>query len=200
MQAPKPRQSTKDKPPSTVKAPARADWEAVERDYRTGQLTLRELQAKHGPPYATIGQRAKREGWTQDLRVAVRKATNAALIEELTTQATRGATQSHTNTVLAAAEANKQVILGHRKRLAVLTADAEWARAKLVALGGTVADVKEAAVVVAALESLSRLTKNVIAGEREAYALDDSAPPPKPPAEDYTPAQAYDTYREWLRG
>ena len=58
----------------------KADWEAVERDYRTGQYTLRELEAKHGPNNATISRHAANHGWTQDLSVAIKQATNAKLI------------------------------------------------------------------------------------------------------------------------
>jgi hypothetical protein len=33
------------------------DWEAIERDYRTGRFTLRELEAKHGTNNATIARK-----------------------------------------------------------------------------------------------------------------------------------------------
>ena len=40
----------------------RLDWEAIERDYRTGKFTLRELEAKHGANNATIARRAAMAG------------------------------------------------------------------------------------------------------------------------------------------
>lgn len=95
----------------------RHDWDAVERDYRTGKLTLKELEAKHGPGYADISRRAKKYEWSQDLRVAVKQATNAALIAETTKAVTNEAQTQTTNVVLAAAELNKQVILGDRSRI-----------------------------------------------------------------------------------
>jgi hypothetical protein len=95
----------------------RIDWEAVERDYRTGRFTLRELEAKHGPNNATIGRRAEREGWTKDLADAIRQATNAKLIAATTQQECSSAQQSAATTVLAAAEIGKQVILGQRSRV-----------------------------------------------------------------------------------
>lgn len=104
---------------TTKKTQARKkpDWEAVERDYRTGRFTLRELEKKHGPAFATIGQRAKREGWTQDLQEAVRRTTSAKLIESLVTHEAHKAAQGATQAVQAAAEVNKQVILAHRSRV-----------------------------------------------------------------------------------
>jgi hypothetical protein len=108
-----------------AKAPAkparkRIDWEAVERDYRTGSFTLKELEAKHGAGFADISRRSKKDGWTKDLRKVVRQATSAAIIAESVKAAQSGAQSTNdpnTNVVVAMAEANKDVILGHRKEL-----------------------------------------------------------------------------------
>lgn len=99
----------------------RVDWEAVERDYRTAQFTLRELADKHGATHTTISRRAEREGWTKDLTQAIRQATNAAVIEATVQQKCTSAHQSATDAVLGAAELNKQVILGQRARVAEAT-------------------------------------------------------------------------------
>jgi len=107
-------------PAATAQADAahtKTDWQAVERDYRTGKFTLRELEAKHGANNATILRRAKREGWTADLSKAVRQATNAALVQQVISEKCSAAQQDTAETVLAAAELNKQVILGHRRDL-----------------------------------------------------------------------------------
>lgn len=95
-----------------AEAPARryVDWEAVERDYRTGKYTLRELEAQHGISYAEISRRSKKQGWTKDLRQIIRQATDAALLQESVTNAQKAVTE----TVVVAAEVNKHVILGHR--------------------------------------------------------------------------------------
>lgn len=86
------------------------DWQAVERDFRTGRFTLRELGEKYRCTHAAVGKRARKEGWKQDLSSAVRSATNAGLIEA----AVAAGFQKTTDTVLAAAELNKSVILSHR--------------------------------------------------------------------------------------
>lgn len=95
----------------------RTDKEAVERDYRTGRFTLRELGAKHKCDHALIARWIKRHGWTQDLTAAVKSATNALVIQESVNKAVTEGQQTVTNTVLAAAELNAQVILGHRNRV-----------------------------------------------------------------------------------
>lgn len=92
----------------------RADWDAVERDYRTGKYTLRELEAKHGPSYAEISRRARKQGWTKDLREVIKQATDAAVLRESVTEAQKDVTE----TILVAAELNKQVILKHRGDIA----------------------------------------------------------------------------------
>jgi hypothetical protein len=63
---------------------ARADWEAIERDYRTGAFSDHELAVKHGNVVTrqAISKRAKEKGWTKDLTAAVRQATRAKVIEK----------------------------------------------------------------------------------------------------------------------
>ena len=64
-------------------AKRKTDWEAVERDYRTGKYTLRELETKHGADDGLISRKAKKSGWTQDLAIAIKQATSAKLAEQL---------------------------------------------------------------------------------------------------------------------
>lgn len=117
-----------DKPETATKTPARrnkpagvtpsgrkrADWEAIERDFRTGHFTLRELETKHGISYAQISRKSTELKWTKDLREVIKQATDAALLRETVTEAQKDATE----TVLVAAELNTRVILSHRKDLA----------------------------------------------------------------------------------
>ena len=91
------------------------DWIAIERDWRTGKFTDIELGKKYGVSAWSIERRRskdKTEGreWKQDLKDAVRHATNALVIEK----AVKGAITSTTETVLAAAMSNTEVIMGHR--------------------------------------------------------------------------------------
>lgn len=95
-------------------ARTRPDWEAIERDFRTGKFTVRELGAKHGTSYSQISRRATKEGWTKDLRGVIREATAAAVIRETVAAASAGAQTATAETVLVAAEVSKQVILQHR--------------------------------------------------------------------------------------
>ena len=140
------------------------DWEAIERDYRAGQLSNRELGRKHGPSHVAIGKRAKRDGWTKDLAKRVRDEVTTALV-------TGEVTTPHADAreiVKQAAAQGVEIVLSHRTDIAAL-------REKLEAL---IKRATEAAEV----ESLSRTLKNLVALERQAFNLDadgESAIPPQ---------------------
>ena len=150
----------------------RVDWDAVERDYRTDKFTLRQLEAKHGVSYAQICRKASEKKWTRDLRETIKRATDNALLLDAVT----AAQQSATNTVLVAAEVNKRIILGHRQRLTELADAVDQAKTKLLSLGDSVADIREAATFVQAAGNLASATKTLIEQERKAYQLDDEPP------------------------
>lgn len=97
------------------------DWDAIARDYRLGQFTLRELAEKYGCSHQAIAKRAKEQGWTQDLGEQIKQATNAKLVANLVNQQVASGGQAVANVVLAAAEINTNVILGHRKGLTEIT-------------------------------------------------------------------------------
>jgi hypothetical protein len=44
------------------------DWAAVERDYRSGVLSLRDMALKHGCSHSTIANHAGRQGWMPSRR------------------------------------------------------------------------------------------------------------------------------------
>ena len=158
------------------KAKPRADWDAVERDYRTGKYSLRELQARHGADHSLILRKARKEGWTQDLSIAIKQATNAKLVAALVNTEVNESHQKVTAVVFAAASENTRVILSHRTRLASLSDAVETAKAKLLLLGDTVADIREAATFVQAVGNLATATKTLIEQERKAFGLDDGLP------------------------
>ncbi len=132
---------------ASVVVRSNADWAAVERDYRTSQMTLRELASKHGCSHGRIAQRAKAEGWNRDLSGAIKHATDAKLIEAsvnslLTNQANQ-ATQELTNVVMAVAEVNTQVIVGHRTGLKRITSIKELLLSQIEQAAANMPDLAE---------------------------------------------------------
>lgn len=60
------------------------DWEAIERDFRTTNLSAAELAKRHGDVVTrqAINKRAREKGWQRDLTGAVAVATKAKVIQQ----------------------------------------------------------------------------------------------------------------------
>ena len=184
-------------PKPKPKAKPRTDWDAVERDYRTGKFTLRELEAKHDVSYAQISRKAKQLCWEKDLREAIKQATDSALLHDAVTDAQKNTTE----VVLVAAEMNKQVILGHRAGLARITgiktlllSQIEQAAANMPELSEIIEMVRnpdengrdrandllraamERGALVDDLKKLAEVDERVRKGEREAFSLNEPKP------------------------
>lgn len=103
------------------------DWDAIEREYRTGHWSIRALGTKHDVSAAAISKRAKRDGWVQDASAEVRERTRAALLiqpkdgkaePEVNTVNAKVNTKVNTPTqadIEVAVQTNVQVINRHRK-------------------------------------------------------------------------------------
>lgn len=48
-------------------AKSKYDWEAIEKDYRTGRFTNVQIGKMYGPTEGTIRNRATKHGWSKDL-------------------------------------------------------------------------------------------------------------------------------------
>ncbi len=97
------------------------DWEAIEADYRCGQLTIRQIAEKHNCTKTRIAQHAAKLGWTQDKTRAVNDATRAALLEasarayqEEAAKLGTAQGQALLTAIEAAAATNVQIIEGQR--------------------------------------------------------------------------------------
>jgi hypothetical protein len=61
-----------------------ADWDAIEREYRLGQLSIKEIARQQGGAVTDRGitRHAKVHGWTRDLSGAVRTRVRESLVRE----------------------------------------------------------------------------------------------------------------------
>jgi hypothetical protein len=158
--------------PKQTPARKRADWDAIQRDYRTSMFTLRELQAKHGADHGLISRKSRKESWTQELSAAIRQATNARLAEALVDAEVTKSHQKVTAVVAASADENTRIILGHRTRLTDLALSVDQAKEAVRLTGSEVTCIREAAVFMQAVCNLAAATKTLIEHERKAYGLD----------------------------
>jgi len=195
--------STKQQAKPQAKKP-KTDWEAVERDYRTGTFTLRELEAKYGPDNSTISRRAEKHGWTQDLSVAIKQATNTKVIEATVAARCSKTQQEISTTILAAADVNVGVILGHRAGLRRITNVRDLLLDQIEQAATHMADLAEVvemvrnpdengidrandalrkvlgrSALVDDLKKLADVDEKVRKGEREAFSIDAAAANPE---------------------
>jgi hypothetical protein len=61
----------------------RVDWVRIEKLYRAGMLSIREIGRECGTTASNIAYHAKKNGWTRDLTQEVRKRTRSKLLENM---------------------------------------------------------------------------------------------------------------------
>lgn len=165
------------------------DWEAIEREYRVGQLSVAEIGRQYGVSHTAINKRAKKDGWVRDLARQVRETVSARLVSEVSGGNARDA-------VDLAARRGVELVRQHRTTLGRAntiaaklldelesgTDDAENIEAEIeleteadrdprrrermlraVSLPGRAATLRE----------LSQSLKNLIPLERQAFSLDE---------------------------
>lgn len=158
----------------------KADWEAVEREYRAGQLSLRAIAGAHGLTEGAIRKRAKKEGWARALAEKVREGVREKLVR---LDGTQDGTQSQRATdkeiVEAASLRGLEVVTSHRRDLTQLHALKRIILTRLAAHlngeqpdGPFIGDKESPSDLV---EKLSRVTARLIPLERQAHNLDEDS-------------------------
>jgi len=128
---------------------AETDWNAIERDWRDGALSIRAIATSREVPESTIRGQAKARGWPPR-----EPSRNSPLGEAAPDDALRIASRQRRDIA----------------RLARLQDDLAAKARILVEAAGSVKELADAA---AAVERLGRITERLIALERQAFALDD---------------------------
>lgn len=178
----------------TKKQRARYDWEAVERDYRTGRYSLSELSAMHGPAKGTIHKRIKQGGWEKDLTGHVRQRTREKVIRStLSNEALEALEGDDQAIVEEAATLNAAVAAGHRKQLTAwraildkytdrLTEQLGRGKLSVQTRDGNVTEIDVPLDYIGkSLGAGTQALDRVVRMERESYGLDDD--PGDQPAE-----------------
>jgi hypothetical protein len=166
--------------------PARIDWEAVEREYRAGQLSLREIGRRHEISEGLVRKRAKKDGWERDLAAKVREKIKAEMVRADLREATSESTAEEA--INAAAARGVEVLTLHRRDIAILREQEQRLLAELgdvdnpplkTWMGQYQGSVIEHAHRIpvteraSALQALASVQHKRIALERQAYSLDD---------------------------
>lgn len=94
------------------------DWEAVEREYRVGIKTLRQIADEQGVSNPAIVKRAKRDGWERDLSAKIHAKAESLVSKQLVSNVVSKETAiAERQIVDASAEMMANVIRGHHKLL-----------------------------------------------------------------------------------
>lgn len=151
----------------TTKQP---DWEAIERAYRAGSLSLRSIADKYDTNEGTIRSRAKKHGWLRDLTEQVRTATKEKLSREFSrSDVTQRDVREDAQIVEEAATEAASVVLAHRVDLAQWRSISNKLRDALQGINVTEDNIGDFS---RSLNAGVDAQLKVIKGERQAYNLD----------------------------
>jgi hypothetical protein len=93
---------------------AGTDWELIERDYRAGVLSIREIAKRHEVSDTAIRKKAKAAGWERDLTEKVNEKVRTELVRSEVRTANP---QTEREIVEVAAATVVQVVRSHRKAI-----------------------------------------------------------------------------------
>jgi hypothetical protein len=174
----------------------KADWEAIEREYRAGQLSVSEIARQHGLSHTAINKRAKANKWERNLVEAVRQAAEAKLVSDgVSAETSREIVETAAARVVSVVRSHRSDIQTAREEASALLAELRDTRLNLDVIGDEIAASGEApnakrlmrqAVSLpgraATLRELSNSIKNFVGLERQAFNIDPKgtdAPDPK---------------------
>jgi hypothetical protein len=180
------------------KGRAPVDWESVERDYRAGMLSVREIARHAGVDEKAIRKRAKAKGWERDLTDKVRKQVRAALVRNEVRSEVRTEDDLRTEEEIVDAAAAQVVTLirEHRSDIRAQRATLDTLRQELDA--AMTAGNLPLSARTAILKDLSAVLKNLIPLERQAFNLDNPEPPKVSPSVNVNIAVVPDRFRQQL--
>ena len=156
------------------------DWEAVERDYRAGSLSIVAVSEKHGVSRTHLKAKAKAEGWLRDLSAAIAQRTQAkisaidvaALVEQSATQAANQSARTIQSAIEQASDVAAGVVIKHRASIRLEHERALAIEALLDNAMGNAVEVKDIATVAQTYKMLVDSKSKLRDQERTVFGLD----------------------------
>lgn len=171
----------------------RKDWEAIEREYRTGRYSNRELAREFEVAESTLRNRAKNENWTKDLTSQVKTRVREKLLRK---DCAASPPKTDTEIIEEAAATQVEVVRSHHKRIGQGTQVVDMLMGQLFLAAGSREELEEAVEQETAEDSniqrrnamlkaislpqqastalnLTTALKTLIGLDRQAFGLDD---------------------------
>lgn len=149
------------------------DWESVEKDFRAGLLSLREMSDIYGVSHVMIAKKAKQLGWARDLNARIQ-----AKADELVNKAQVNEKVNAVNEK-AIIDANAPIVaevrMRHRRDIYSLLEKANEYQSELDACG------EDLGKRVTILKAIADIKKTAIGLERQAFGIADTADGDKSP-------------------
>lgn len=148
------------------------DWEGIERDYRAGILSVREIATHFSVSHVAIAKRATRDGWERDLGAKIRAKADALVTKEAVTSLVTNETRL-TEKAIVDANASLQANVRNSHRTDIQRAKRLTNRLLDVLEGllGPKIEVERLREHIASLKQLTDTQRVVVAMEREAYGI-----------------------------
>lgn len=185
------------------------DWEAIEREYRAGQLSVREIASQFGCSHTAIQKAAKKGKWARDLSKAVAKAVARKTVAKV---ANLHADATDKEIIEAVAERGAEVNDIHRKDIRQSQTIVKMLHGQLVEAINSRSEIEETIIEetakdeeggktdfkrrslmlkavsipthIGCIKDLSIAQRNLITLERQAFNLDNSG---DDPGDDFVP-------------
>lgn len=160
------------------------DWEAVERLYVAGQLTIRQVADESGISVSTLTGKAKKLGWLRNLSSDIEALTKAKIaaidISELVEQSAQQSAQQSVQTIKDAIEQASDVAAGivikHRASVRLELDRAQAIEALLDEHMNSAEGLKDIGVVAQTYKTLVEAKSKLRDQERTIYGLDKDKP------------------------
>lgn len=165
------------------------DWEAIEREYRAGQLSVVEIGRQHDVSHTAINKRAKKEGWQRDLAKRVRQEASARLVSDSVSEANaeQAVNEAAARVVEVVREHRKDIKAGRNlvarmmSELDATTSQQDALETEILAATGQDSSERRQAAMMKAISlpsragvirDLSTAMKNLVGLERQAFSMD----------------------------
>jgi hypothetical protein len=164
----------------------KADWEAIEREYRAGQLSVSEIARQHSLSHTAINKRAKAGRWDRNLVEAVRQAAEAKLVSDgVSAETSRDIVETAAARVVTVVRSHRSDIQTAREEASALLGELRDTRLHLDVIEDEIDASKERPEAkrrmrqaislgdrAATLRELANSIHKIVALERQAFSID----------------------------